>query len=54
MSTTELMDMIMMNLEFKDYDIVSYFVNIIKSLVNHAKDGCLQIFYNSVRSNLQV
>lgn len=54
MSTSELMDMIMMNLEFKDYDIVSYFVNIIKSLVNHAKEGCLQIFYNSVRAPFRI
>lgn len=50
MSTQELMDMIMMDLDFRDYDIVSYYVNIIKSLVNHAKEGSLFIFYNSVSS----
>ena len=40
------MDMIMMELNFKDYDIVSYYVNIIKSLVNHAKGDSLFLFYN--------
>lgn len=48
LSHKDILEIVMMiSYDFTDYDITSYFVNIIKSLVNHAKETSLTLFYNS-------
>ena len=46
LSHKDILEIVMMAYDFTDYDITSYFVNIIKSLINHARETSLTLFYN--------